>query len=84
MPLKCVNFLANCKNLIIELEPFLLNDECVFNRMIFYVVKCQKENLELVASSYQRALLFCKEITADLFKSYYLGFMFGIVYQEIK
>ncbi len=45
MPLRCVNFLANCKNLIMEMEPFLLSQDSVFNRMIFYVVKCHKDNL---------------------------------------
>ena len=48
--------------------------------MIFYVVKCQKENLELVASNYERALVFCRKITSDLFKSYFLGFMFPLSY----
>ena len=84
VPLRCVNFLANCKNLIQEMQPFLLNDDCAFNRMIFYVVKCQKENLELVASNYEKVLTFCRQITSDLFKSYFLGYMFKPAYMEIK
>jgi hypothetical protein len=26
MPLKCVNFLANCKSLLLEMKPFLINN----------------------------------------------------------
>ena len=66
------------------MEPFLLSSDCAFNKMIFFVVKCQKENLELVASHYEKALVFCREITFDLFKSYFLAFMFKPSYLQVK
>ena len=84
VPLKSVNFLGNCKSLIVELEPFLLNKECAFNRLVFYVVRCQKENLELVAAHYENALAFCREVLSDVFKSYFLGFMFKDYYRDIR
>ncbi len=41
VPIKSVNLLATCKNLLTELEPFLISNKCSYNRLIFHVVTQQ-------------------------------------------
>lgn len=45
---RSVNFLANCQNLMLELENFLLSKTCVFNKLLSYMVVAQKANLDRV------------------------------------
>ena len=83
LPLKSVNFLANCKNLMLELEPFLMRGDCVFNRLIFHVTRGQKENNRLISNAFQANIAFTNHIVADIFKSYFLGHIFKDHYLDI-
>lgn len=56
--MKSVNFLANSKHLLLELEPFLVSDDCVFNRLIFHVTRGQKENNRLISTAFTTNLSF--------------------------
>ena len=56
LPLKSVNLLANCKNLLLSLEEFLMTDDCSFNRLIFHVVSQQSENMKIISSFYRYEL----------------------------
>ena len=76
LPLKSVNFLANCKNLLTELEPFLIKPDCVFNRLIFNVTKGQKENNRLISNVFQSNIAFTNDIVSDIFKGFFLGHIF--------
>lgn len=40
------------------------------------MVKSQKDNLELIAANYQNGLKFGRVLIADIFKAYFLGYMF--------
>lgn len=84
LPLRSVNFLANCKNLLGELEPFLIRTDCVFNRLIFYVAKGQKENNRLINKAFQLSMEFTHDVVSDIFKSFYLGFIFDDRYLAFK
>jgi hypothetical protein len=83
LPLKSVNFLANCKNLLTELEPFLIKPDCVFNRLIFNVTKGQKENNRLISNVFQSNIAFTNDIVSDVFKSFFLGHIFKDYYISI-
>lgn len=45
LPLRCHNFLVNSRNLILELESFLIDKNCVFNRLLSYVITIHQKNL---------------------------------------
>jgi hypothetical protein len=82
--MKSVNFLANCKNLLIELEPFLIRADCVFNRLIFHVTRGQKENNRLITKTFQSNIAFTNDIVSDIFKSFFLGHIFKDYFRNIK
>lgn len=84
LPLKSVNFLANCKNLLLELEPFLIRPDCVFNRLIFHVTRGQKENNRLISNVFQANIAFTNDIVSDIFKSFFLGHIFKDYYLDLK
>ena len=84
LPLKSVNFLANCKNLLLELEPFLIRPDCVFNRLIFHVTRGQKENNRLISNVFQANIAFTNDIVSDIFKSFFLGHIFKDYYLDLR
>jgi hypothetical protein len=84
LPLKSVNFLANCKNLLLELEPFLIRPDCVFNRLIFHVTRGQKENNRLISNVFQSNIAFTNDIVSDIFKSFFLGHIFKEYYLDLQ
>ena len=45
LPLRCHNFLVNCRNLIFELEGFIVDRSCVFNKLLSYVITQQQRTL---------------------------------------
>lgn len=83
LPLKSVNFLANCKNLLLELEPFLIKPDCVFNRLIFHVTRGQKENNRLISNVFQSNIAFTNDIVSDIFKAFFLGHIFKDYYADL-
>jgi Asp-tRNA(Asn)/Glu-tRNA(Gln) amidotransferase C subunit len=76
LPLRSVNFLANCKNLLLELEPFLIRADCVFNRLIFHVVRGQKENNRLIGRVFHANSAFANDVICDIFKAFFLAHIF--------
>ena len=78
LPLKSVNLLANCKNLLGSLEEFLMTDHCSFNRLIFHLVFQQDQNMKMISSFYRFELTFVRNIVFNVYKSIYLGNLFKI------
>jgi hypothetical protein len=83
MPLKSVNLLANCKNLLLELDPHLITGKCAFNKLIFHVVTAQTQNMRLISSFYKYHLDFVKSLIYNVFKCVFLGHIFQDYYNKI-
>ena len=84
LPLRSVNFLANCKNLLLELEPFIIRHDCVFNRLIFHVVKGQKENNRLIGRVFYANSAFANDVVTDVFKAFFLSHIFNDKIKSIQ
>ena len=81
LPMKSTNFLANCKNLLLEMEPFLISNNCSFNRLICHVASCHEENLKAISITYHSNMEFTRRLIIDVYKIVYLGHMFVDYYR---
>lgn len=76
MQARAVNFLANCQNLVLELDSFLLSKGCVFNKLLSYMVVAQKGNLDRVIRLCKEHYTIHNDLLDALEKCYYMLFMF--------
>src|ERR1700733_9873061 len=73
LPSTCINFLANCRNLILELETFLINKNCVFNNLMSYIICIHKNNLDKTISLTQQHHKKYAELISEVEKGHHLS-----------
>jgi hypothetical protein len=67
-----------------ELEPFLIRPDCVFNRLIFHVTKGQKDNNQLIGKVFQANIAFANDVVSDIFKAFFMAHIFKDYYRNIS
>lgn len=66
------------------MEPFLIKPDCVFNRLIFHVVRGQKENNRLIGRIFHANTAFSNDVISDIFKAFFLSHIFQDHYRVLK